>query len=139
MPMERLLVCIDGSKYSEDAVRYAVDIAKQYDSTISLIYVWIPPSSAGQDMVIPNEIPDYEMESLKGAEKILNEAGLKYQLIKAIGNPAEEILDESKKGYDLAILGSRGLGSVERFLIGSITSRVSHHIKIPMMIIPPKK
>jgi nucleotide-binding universal stress UspA family protein len=135
--MERLLVCIDGSKYSDNAVRFAVDIAKRCDSTISLIYVWTPPSSADQEMTVPDEVPDYEMERLKGAEKILNEAGLKYQFITAIGNPAEEILDESKKGYDLAILGSRGLGNVERFLIGSITSRVSHHIGIPMMIIPP--
>jgi nucleotide-binding universal stress UspA family protein len=137
--MERLLVCIDGSKYSEEAVRHAVDIAKQYDSRISLIFVRTPPSSADQEMTIPNEIPDHELKRLNGAERILDEAGLKYRLIKAIGNPAEEILDESKAGYDLAILGSRGLGSVERFLIGSVTSRVSHHIKIPIMIVPPKK
>jgi nucleotide-binding universal stress UspA family protein len=139
VPMERLLVCVDGSKYSEEAVRYAVEMAKKFDSMISLIFVWTPPASAGQEMGIPYDIPASDMERLRGAKDILNAAGLKYNIVKAIGNPAEEILDESRKGYDQAILGSRGLGSVERFLLGSVTGRVSHHITIPMTIIPPKR
>lgn len=137
MPMERLLVCVDGSENSEEAVRYAADIARKCDSTISLMYVWIPPASAEQEMDIPDKVPSHEMERIGGAQKILDEAGVRYQLIEGIGNPADEILDESSKGYGLAVLGSRGLGGVERFLLGSITSKVSHHIKIPMMIVPP--
>ncbi|NLT38510.1 MAG: universal stress protein [Methanomassiliicoccus sp.] len=139
MPMKRLLVCVDGSKYSEEAVRYAVDIAKKLDATITLIFVWTPPASAGQRMNIPYDIPDSEMERLKGAREILDAAGMRCNVVEAIGNPAEEILDEARKGYDQVILGSRGLGSVERFLLGSVTGRVSHHITIPMTIIPPRR
>lgn len=138
MPMKRLLVCVDGSANSEEAVRYAADIARKCDSTISLMYVWIPPASAEQEMDVPDKIPALELECLRGAVKILDDAGVRYQVIEGMGNPADEILDESSKGYGLAVLGNRGLGGVERFLLGSVTSKVSHHIKIPMMIVPPR-
>ncbi|MDW5562184.1 MAG: universal stress protein [Methanomassiliicoccus sp.] len=136
--MAKLLVCVDGSQYSEEAVRYAVGIAREHDSTINLMFVWTPPASAGQEMDIPLEVPDQEVARLRGAERILDEAGLKHQLVLAMGNPADEILSESAKGYDLAIMGSRGLGSVNRFVLGSVTSKVSRSIKIPLLIIPPK-
>ena len=135
--MERLLVCVDGSKYSEDAVRYAVEIWRKYNSSITLMFVWPPPAASGQGIVI-REIPEYELEKLVGAEKILKDAGITYSVIKKIGNPAMHIIDESKKGYDLVLMGSRGLGSVEGFLLGSVTSRVTHHVRVPILIVPPK-
>ena len=57
MVMERLLVCVDGSKYSEEAVRYAVEIWRKYNSSITLIFVWHPPAASGQGIVI-RDIPD---------------------------------------------------------------------------------
>jgi nucleotide-binding universal stress UspA family protein len=135
--MERLLVCVDGSKYSEEAVRYAVEIWRKYNSSITLIFVWHPPAASGQGIVI-RDIPDYEIAKLTEAEKILKDAGITYTVIKKIGNPAMHIIDESKKGYDLVVMGSRGLGSVEGFLLGSVTSRVTHHVRVPILIVPPK-
>ncbi|OPY30595.1 MAG: Universal stress protein family protein [Methanomassiliicoccales archaeon PtaU1.Bin030] len=137
MVMERLLVCVDGSKYSEEAVRYAVEIWRKYNSSITLIFVWHPPAASGQGIVI-RDIPDYEIAKLTEAEKILKDAGITYTVIKKIGNPAMHIIDESKKGYDLVVMGSRGLGSVEGFLLGSVTSRVTHHVRVPILIVPPK-
>ena len=137
MVMERLLVGVDGSNNSEEAVRYAEDIWRKYGSSITLIFVWHPPAASGQGIVI-REIPEYELEKLVKAEKILKDAGITYSVIKKIGNPAMHIIDESKKGYDLLVMGSRGLGSVEGFLLGSVTSRVTHHVHIPVLIVPPK-
>ncbi len=137
MPMERLLVCIDGSKECEEAVRFAANMARMFDSTVSLMYVWSPPASEEQEMLIPTEAPDEEGR-FQSAEGILNDAAVRYEVVRAVGNPSEQILDESRKGYDLAIMGTRGLGGMDRFLLGSVTSRVSHHIKIPLTVVPPR-
>lgn len=137
MVMEKLLVCVDGSSYSEEAVRYGVEISRKFGSSITLMFVYHPPASSGKGIVI-REIPEYELEKLVGAEGILKDAGLTYTTIKTMGNPAMQIIDESKKGYDMVIMGSRGLGSVEGFLLGSVTSRVTHHVRVPLLIIPPK-
>lgn len=137
MVMEKLLVCVDGSSYSEEAVRHAVEIAKKFGSSITLMFVYHPPASSGKGIVI-REIPEYEREKIVGAEEILKDTGLTYTVVETMGNPAMQIIDESKKGYDLVIMGSRGLGSVEGFLLGSVTSRVTHHVRVPILIIPPK-
>ncbi len=136
MVMEKLLVCVDGSKYSEDAVRYAVELWKKFGSSVTLMFVWPPPVGSGQSIVF-YEIPEYDLDKLKGAEGILKEAGIPYDLKTHMGNPAMHIIDESKKGYDLVLMGSRGLGSVEGFLLGSVTGRVAHHIHVPLLIVPP--
>jgi nucleotide-binding universal stress UspA family protein len=138
MVMKKLLVCVDGSKYSDEAVKHTVEIAKKFDSEITLMFAWAPPATGGRTMVVHHDIPDVEMERLEGAITILRDNGLTYRIVKAIGNPAKEIIEESKKGYDLVIMGSRGLGAIEGFLLGSVTSRVSHHIDVPLMIVHSK-
>ncbi len=139
MAMERLLVCVDGSKNSEEAVRRAVEIARMFGSAITLMYVWTAPATGGRGMVVHHDIPEQEMERLEGSAKVLRDGGIGYRTVKAIGNPAKEIIEEAKRGYDMAIMGSRGLGAVEGFLLGSVTSRVAHHIAIPLLIVPPKE
>jgi nucleotide-binding universal stress UspA family protein len=138
MTMGRLLVCVDGSKNSEEAVISAVEMARKFNSTITLMFVWPPPAASGKGIVI-REIPDYELEKLNGAKDILKNSGVDYSVVTKIGNPAMHIIDEAKKGYGMAIMGSRGLGAIEGFLLGSVTSRVSHHIHIPLLIVPPRQ
>jgi nucleotide-binding universal stress UspA family protein len=138
MPKEGLLVCVDGSKHSEQAVEYAVDIAKRSGSTITLMFVWTPPASAEQEMGVPESVPAHELERLMGARKILEGAEVSHRLVTVIGNPVDEILDEAPN-YEMVIMGSRGLGGMERFILGSVTSKVSHRIRVPLMIVPPKR
>ena len=72
---------------------------------------------------------------LDDSKKILDELGVAGKTIFSSGNPASAILKEAAMGYDLIVMGSRGLGSVEGFLLGSTTTRVAHHAKIPVLIV----
>ena len=138
MPMERILVCVDGSKYSEEAVRHALVIAKGFSSSITLISVFATQTAGATEGILQHDKSEHEVDPLSGAERILIDADMTYDIVKAIGNPAYEIVQESKKGYDLVIMGSRGLGGIEGLILGSVTRKVSHHITIPLLIIPPK-
>lgn len=131
----KILVCVDGSKGSEQAARKAAEIAKAFGSTISLMTVWEPPNVAGRGPV-PKIVPDLALERVEGAKRILDKEGIEYQMVTVIGHPAKSIIDESENGYDLVVMGSRGLGGVESFLLGSVTSRVAHHLKTGLMIVP---
>jgi nucleotide-binding universal stress UspA family protein len=134
---EKILACVDGSKSSEEAVNRAAEISMKFGSSVTLVYVWEPPNTGGKGYAA-KEIPMAELEKIEGAEKILEAAGVPYNVVHGIGHPAKGIIDESNRGYDLVVMGSRGLGGVEGFLLGSVTSRVSHHVRVPLMIVPSK-
>jgi nucleotide-binding universal stress UspA family protein len=55
------------------------------------------------------------------------------------GVPSDVIVEIAEKGnYDLIIVGSRGLGKVKRFLLGSVSDDVSHKAKCSVLIVPAK-
>ena len=73
---------------------------------------------------------------LKPSGEIMRNAGVNYRTAIKMGNPAAELLEEAERGkFDLMILGKQGVGRVERFLIGSVSSRVASHSKIPVLIV----
>jgi len=131
--IKKILVGVDGSKCSNEAVRYAADLSKKFDAAVTLMHVYRPPETT-------RELPAHERQEeakvkLDESKKIIDGLGVGCKTIFAIGHPAGVILEESVKGYDLIVLGSRVLGSVEGFLLGSTTTRVAHHAKIPVLIV----
>ena len=70
------------------------------------------------------------------AERILNEAGVKFDKDIEFGHAAEKILKVSESGYDLIVIGTRGLSAVRGFVMGSVSSQVSQHSKVPVVVVP---
>ncbi len=62
--------------------------------------------------------------------------GVPHDTLVEMGNPAQMILATGEKGYDLIVLGTRGLSAVKEFMLGSVSSRVVQHSKIPVLIVP---
>ena len=53
----------------------------------------------------------------------------------AAGDPATAILDVAdKEGVDLIVMGTRGLGTAERWLIGSVSDKVLHHAHCSVLV-----
>ena len=58
----------------------------------------------------------------------------KAKLVK--GDPASDIIDEAEIGeYDVCIICTHGMSAGKRFLLGSVTNKVVHHIKIPILVV----
>ncbi|MGI0034108.1 MAG: universal stress protein [Nitrososphaeraceae archaeon] len=56
------------------------------------------------------------------------EKGVTINTILLHGNPAEEMLDFSKKEKcDTIIMGSRGMGKFKELILGSVSSKIVHH------------
>lgn len=134
--INRILVPVDGSECAYKAVDLALDLAEKYGADIELLCV-IPTTAFA--VIGPSE-----KEMQEHAEKVLEEAlnrtkpklGLKISTKILVGRPADKIVEACKEGnFDLIVLGSRGLGRVKGFLLGSVADRVADLAQCPVVIV----
>ena len=140
----RILVAVDGSPFAERALRYAIDLAKEYGSKLIILHVImrrfyaVTPSEAGvlATATFVKEMQDEGKAIIDKAEEPAKAEGVNYESRLVEGVPAEEIvkISESER-VQLIIIGSRGLTEVRAFLLGSVSDKVSHHCKCPIMIV----
>jgi nucleotide-binding universal stress UspA family protein len=134
----KILVCCDGSKYSEAALLKACSIAKKYNSELTLIHVIEKTKKAnilgGEEYV--RILRKYAKASLDKAQKIARSQGLEPKVAVKEGDIASEIVKFSKKSKtDLIVVGSKGLGAVLQFLLGSVSSKLAHHSLCSVLIV----
>lgn len=138
---DRILVPVDGSDYSFRAVKAASSIAEKYRSQVTLLYVVDVPARNPLYSPELTAFPERVIDDLEREGKnVLVKAAAEFKETKVydlvrVGHPAGEILTEAGNGYDLIVIGSRGLGELKGFLLGSVSDRVSHHARCPVMII----
>jgi len=148
MQFKKILVAIDGSKTADKGLEYAVDLAKKLGSSLTIMHVADLPS-------IPYTIPadaftrpipsTEELRSIMEIEgnKILlkrKEDSLKKDMeadiLLKFGDPSEEIIKASDN-YDFIVMGSRGLGQLKSLILGSVSNKVTHYSKKPILLIKP--
>lgn len=127
MRYKRVLIPTDGSKYSRKALYYGIELAGELKSTLVLLHVI--PETAGS-------------EGENNARRILLEHGtivmregvnLEKRIMKGV--PWEEIVKESARGYDMVIIGSKGITGIRRVLIGSVAENVTRYSRAPVVIV----
>jgi nucleotide-binding universal stress UspA family protein len=140
----RVLVAIDGSPFAEKALQCAVDLSKKYGAKLIITHVVlrqfyaVTPSEAG---VLATTVFVKEMEAegraiIDKAGTYAKAEGADYECKLVQGVAAEEIIKlATSEKADLIVIGSRGLTEVRAFLLGSVSDKVSHHAKIPTLII----
>jgi len=128
--ISKILVAIDGSESAEKALEHVVQLAKKHKAKVTLLNV-------GESKLF-----DFKPKVVKEVgERVLSDAaskvkGLKLNTQLEFGNPAETIIEVAEKGnYDLIAVGNRGLNSVKRFFLGSVSDDVSHHAKCSVLIV----
>jgi nucleotide-binding universal stress UspA family protein len=126
----KILVAIDGSEQSTKALGYVSVIARKFNSKVTLLHV------------AESKLANLEPVAVKKiSEKILWDAateikGVEIEKGLVFGNPAESIIQLARKeNYDLIVLGSRGLSSVKRYLLGSVSEDVTWHARRSVLIV----
>ncbi len=140
----RILVAVDGSPFSDRALKCAVDLAKKYTANLTIVHVVlrrfyaVTPSEAGvlATTVFVREMEAEGKEIIGKAESYAKGEGIDFQCKLLQGVPAEEIIKTSlSEKVDLIVIGSRGLTEVRAFLLGSVSDKVSHHARCPTLIV----
>jgi nucleotide-binding universal stress UspA family protein len=137
----KILVPVDGSPNSHKGLKYAIDLAKRYGSSITLIHVVERPiyGYMAEAYVAAEDFDriknDSEKLLLEKKDEVVRE-GIKVESMLTDGDPGNEILKASE-GYDLIVMGSRGMGLVKSLFVGSVSSKIVHQAKKPVLIIRP--
>jgi len=144
--INRILVPIDFSSHSKNALKYAIPMAEQFGATLHLIYVVEPtiyPADLGFGQVVMPGVEDELRE--KGAEElkslIAEEIGARVKATSAVrtGKPHQEILQEAaEQKIDLIVIATHGHSGVEHILFGSTAARIMRLAKCPVLIVRPQ-
>jgi nucleotide-binding universal stress UspA family protein len=141
----RILVAVDGSEQSEDALDY---VATEYpEGTLVLIHV-IDPVDAGYTAgpsAVPGYSEDWYDQSESAAEDLFEECearvrdqGFEGELetVTEVGRPARSIVEYAENGdIDHVVMGSHGRSGVTRVLLGSVAETVVRRSPIPVTVV----
>jgi len=138
---ETILLATDGSKDGGLAAAAAVDLSKRTGAKLHAAHAWVPlPQSAHPSLLAARYHPPQE----EGARRILDEQLRRVEQVGGTvseahlleGRPADAILDLAERiDADLIVVGSRGLGSVKRLLVGSVSLDVVHDADRPVLVV----
>ena len=127
-----ILVGVDGSEQSIEALRYAATLATLLETPLHTVTAWTAPP-------VPGPLPWSPEES---ARTLLDEviarafdgsppAGL---VRRAVGGPAARVLIALSPAHDMLVVGSRGRGGFRGLLLGSVSAACAAHAECPVLI-----
>ena len=153
-----IVVGTDGSEPAEEAVRQATDLASREGARLHLVTAYHDPPILRERTTIWTNDPKGVIDSghtegsgtrtetldlREVAESLLKRAarealskGVEVETHAREGHPAEVIIDvANQEKADLIVVGSRGLTGIKRYLLGSVSSKVSEHAPCNVMIV----
>jgi len=152
---KKILVPLDGSDHSLRALETAVEVAKKFESNITLVHVYslsIPPLMMPESTTMgPPGIPvgaPAEISRLVDAEReagnrILADGkeraaakGLDVECLLKEGSTVQEIAKTANEGgFDLIVMGARGISRIREILVGSVSDGVTKHASCPVLVV----
>jgi nucleotide-binding universal stress UspA family protein len=143
--IRRILCPIDFSDHSRDALRHAIAIARWYESTVTVLYVFSPAPVAsfgpGAAVFEPIVLTAVDQDQLLADTKAFAETdraqGVSIEAVVRQGNAAGQILEQAATmPADLLVIGTHGRSGVERLLLGSVAEKVLRKASCPVMAVP---
>ena len=163
MRLAKILVPIDGSAYADYGLNIAMRIAELYSSRVDLLNVREPaaafvptraidPVIGGTVLVIPSEVlPEQAKKEIdaekKEADDLLED---RLNLLREKKIEGGKILSETPDfsgeilriahsgGYDLVVVGSRGLSGIKSVILGSVSTKVAKEAKCSVLVMKQK-
>jgi nucleotide-binding universal stress UspA family protein len=148
----KILIAYDGSEPSKHALDQGVSLAKLTESEVTIVSV-IPriimplppgeaieasPASMLRTTEFQREMKGYYAENLeKAAEDVAEkypEVKVNFELLE--GRPSSTIVEQAENdGVDLIVIGSRGIGRITGWILGSTSRRVVESCTVPILVV----
>jgi len=138
----KILIPNDGSESARRAMEYGLKMAKSHNSyEITILTVACSDFALARGVVFnPDELMSscqahFNM-SLEKAKAMFENEGINVNTLLVNGDPAGVIIDlVNNQGYDKVVMGTRGLSGISGMLLGSVSSKVLHNVKVPVTLI----
>lgn len=137
----RVVVGVDGSKLSADAIDFAFDFADRHGSELVAVHAW---SDLPMDALAPVRTWDYDLGEVKEkGERLVAESlagyqerypGVATQRVVALDRPSHALLEHAE-GASLLVVGSHGRGALRRALLGSVSHAMAYHAPCPVAVV----
>lgn len=132
--MKRIVVGVDGTVDSIQAVAFAGRLAKETGACLTVVYVQHPPVMGPPEVERNHRMA--ERRVARRVVKALMPLTVPWDLEVGGGDVAEEVQRVAReRGADLIVVGTRGHGPVGRLLGGSVSTRVVHHADRPVLVV----
>jgi nucleotide-binding universal stress UspA family protein len=129
----KILVAYDGFEHSDNAVREAAELAGD-GAKITILSV-VPPDARGSKSGGHVGFAPHAHEDVARAHAYLRERGIESTMEIQHGDAVDEIAAAAAAGgYDLLVVGSRGLGPVGRLILGSVSAELARRAPIPVLV-----
>jgi nucleotide-binding universal stress UspA family protein len=146
---QRIVVPLDGSKWSESAIPRAVDLARVHDAEVVLLHVYQSKSGdyagqwalAGQQQ-IADQSYEQMADQLVALRNRLRQEGLRVRdVMMRGGNPAQVICDfvEAEEGISMIVMSTHGRTGLSRWLVGSVAQTVIKKSRSPVTLVRPDR
>lgn len=142
---KRIIVGVDGSSASRDALRWAVEEAHLWDGSVEAVHAWsYPVMTYAPGIVSP---PTFAREDLESeARNVLNAtvdavigdaaSGPTLERVVVEGSAAKQLMERSRHA-DMLVVGRRGHGGFTALLLGSVAEQCAVHADCPTVITRP--
>ena len=138
----KILLPVDGSELSMEAVRFAVGLVRK-GLLADVVLANVQEPASLYELLVAHDADMIERicaeagaHALAPAQALLEQASIAYESEVAQGDPAHTLIDILERyGCDLVVMGARGQGTLRSALLGSVANEVLHAAGVPVMIV----
>lgn len=141
----RIVVGTDGSATAAIAVEHAASLAAASGGELLIVTAFQPDRAPDVADDVPEDLQWTITDSAVAEEHVANAAGAaaargvasgRIHVISEPGDPADALVGVAEaRGADVIVVGSKGMHSASRFLLGSVPNKVSHHAPCDVLIV----
>jgi len=133
----KILLATDGSEDAVQATEAASDLAGKSGSELHVVHVWHDVPGPYRRAFVKRELRRQGQEILdQQVQNIESAGGTVAQAHLRGGRTSNEVIELSEElGIGLLVVGSRGMGTVRRILIGSHSEEIVHHAHVPVLVV----
>lgn len=140
--MAKIVVGIDGSEESKNALRWALEEARLRSAEVVAVHAWEAPPA----MPEPGPAPGFDLVAIlpevqEAGERlvttvvneVVGDSDVTVEPVAIAGPPASVLVDAARDA-DMLVVGSRGHGGFTALLLGSVSQQLAHHAPCPLVI-----
>ncbi|MBF0288154.1 MAG: universal stress protein [SAR324 cluster bacterium] len=145
--LKRILVPADGSETSKRALQYAIELARSFNASMTLLMVvddqhldFLGPASYPENLneIIEKRMMDQAKATLKEFLPSSSDSSISTETVILRGYPVTEIIEYAKTHeIDMIVMGTHGRTGVTHVVIGSIAEKVVRMAPCPVLTVKP--
>lgn len=141
IPRGRVVVGVDGSASSEEALAWAAREAQLRGARLDVVHAWTMPDVTCHDDAALVGDPDGLAEASRALLEDMvagvadERAGGPPVLLQSVAGPAAQALMQSAAHAELLVVGARGVGRLRGVLLGSVSRQCAHHAPCPTVVV----